>query len=72
MIPNLPTYVLLVTKTLSLIGISVYAVFAGILVRQEQLMAHVLEESFEPVLRALALIHFLATITVLVLAFVLL
>lgn len=63
---------LLLLKTLTIIGVAVYTVFAAVIVRQEQLMAHVLEESFEPVLRFLALIHFLASIGLLLGAFVLL
>lgn len=53
---------LLFLKTLTVIGAAVYTVFAAVIVRQEQLMAHVLEESFEPVLRFLAIIHFLASL----------
>lgn len=64
--------VLVFLKILAIIGFTVYAVFAAVIVRQEQLMAHVLEESFEPVLRILAIIHLLAALAVLALAFVLL
>lgn len=53
---------LLFLKTLTVIGAAVYTVFAAVIVRQEQLMAHVLEESFESVLRFLAIIHFLASL----------
>ena len=59
-------------KMLSLIGIAVYVVFAGIIVRQESLMSHVLEEGFEPILRILTYIHFIAAIIVFLLALILL
>lgn len=59
-------------KLLVLLGLAVYAVFAGIMVRQEQLMANVLEESFEPVLRLIVLIHLVAAIGVFLLALFLL
>ena len=61
-----------VLKIFCLIGLTVYAVFAAILVRQEQLMANVLEEQFEPVIRLLVIIHFFAAIGLLFLALILL
>ncbi|MDO8451373.1 MAG: hypothetical protein Q7S76_00715 [bacterium] len=69
---DLSTIGLLVFKIFVLIGLTVYVIFAAIMVRQEQLMAHVLEEAFEPVLRILAVIHFLLALGILVLAFFLL
>ncbi|KKW10047.1 MAG: hypothetical protein UY49_C0034G0002 [Microgenomates group bacterium GW2011_GWC1_49_7] len=72
MIPVIPTYVLLIVKVLGIVGILLYTGFAAVLVRQEQLMAHVLEESFEPVLRILVLAHLVAAIGLLFLAFILL
>ncbi len=63
MIPTvLPWYVLLIIKLLTLLGLAIYGIFAGIMVRQEQLMANVLEEAFEPVLRVLTLVHFAAAL----------
>lgn len=59
-------------KILVLIGIALYGVFAIILVRQEQLMAKVLEEKFEPILRILVVIHLLAALFVFAAAFFLL
>lgn len=64
--------VFITLKILVLVGLVVYGVFAGILVRQEQLMAGVLEEAFEPILRILVLIHFLAALGIIGLAFILL
>lgn len=65
-------FVFLLLKTLVLIGLGVYGVFAAVMVRQEQLMADVLEESFEPVLRTLTIIHFLASLGLFLLAILLL
>lgn len=65
-------FAFLVLKILVLIGLGVYTIFAAVMVRQEQLMDNVLEESFEPVLRILVIIHFLASLGLLVLAFILL
>ena len=64
--------VFFIIKLLALIGIGLYIVFAAIIIRQEQLMAHVLEESFEPVLRVLTVLHFLAAVAVFFLALILL
>ncbi len=55
-----------------IIGLTLYAAFAWIIVRQEMLMANVLEEGFEPILRMLALIHLVASVGVIFLAFILL
>lgn len=65
-------FVFLLLKILVLIGLGVYGVFAAVMVRQEQLMADVLEESFEPVLRTLTIIHFLASLGLFLLAILLL
>ena len=59
-------------KLIMLLGIVVYAVFAAVIVRQEQLMAHVLEEKFEPILRSLSLIHLAAAIALFLFALVIL
>lgn len=72
MIPSIAPLALLTVKLLVLLGLALYAVFAGILVRQEQLMADVLEESFEPILRMLVLIHFFAALGIIGFALVLL
>lgn len=62
----------LIIKSLVIFGLGLYVVFAFVIVRQEQLMEHVLEESFEPVLRMAVVAHFLASLAVLGLAVVLL
>lgn len=59
-------------KLLTLVGLGVYSVFAGVMVRQEHLMADVLEEAFEPVLRFIVLVHLVASVAVFLLAVVLL
>lgn len=55
-----------------MVGLSVYAAFAAVLVRQEQLMAHVLEAGFEPILRLFTLIHLLAACLIFLLALIVL
>lgn len=72
MVENLTAFAILGIKILVLVGIGVYGVFGAVMVRQEQLMAHVLEESFEPVLRMLTLVHFIAAVGVFLLALILL
>lgn len=69
---QLPGYMWLVIKLMSLLGLGVYTLFAGVMVRQEQLMANVLEEQFEPVLRVATIIHFIAACGVFLLALFLL
>jgi hypothetical protein len=69
---TLETSIALAVKLLTLTGLGLYIVFALIMVRQEQLMAHVLEEAFEPVLRALVVLHAIAAAAVFFLALVLL
>lgn len=68
----IPSYVLLTLKIFGIVGLLIYTVFAGVLVRQEQLMAHVLEEQFQPILRLLVIIHLIATLTLLLMALILL
>lgn len=68
----IPAAVLLGIKIFFLIGIGVYILFAGVMLRQEGLMAHVLEEGFEPVLRLLTILHLAAAIGVFIFAIILL
>lgn len=63
---------LFLLKTITLIGLGVYVLFSAVIVRQEQLMAHVLEESFEPVLKMLTVVHLLIAVGVFGLACILL
>jgi hypothetical protein len=73
MIPQtIPAAAWLILKIITLLGIAVYVVFAGIMVRQEHLMGNVLEEGFEPVLRILTYIHLVATVGVFFLALIIL
>jgi hypothetical protein len=69
---DIATLFAVVLKFFVLLGLSLYAIFAVVMVRQEHLMAHVLEEFFEPVLRVLVYIHLVAAIGIVLLAFVLL
>lgn len=61
-----------ILKILFLLGLGVYTVFAVVIVRQEYLMAHVLEESFEPVLRFLVYLHLAVAVGIFLLALVVL
>jgi hypothetical protein len=67
-----PSYVLLMLKMFGTVGLLIYAVFAGVLVRQEQLMAHVLEEQFQPLIRTLVIVHLSATLVLLLMAIIVL
>ena len=69
MVPDILPVASLALKIFVLIGLSLYTVFALVLVRQEQLMAHVLEESSESLLRLLVYIHLLASVVVVAAAF---
>ena len=70
--PDIVPAIFLGMKFLALVGLVVYMIFAGIIVRQEQLMADVLEHTFEPMLRSITIIHFIAAVAVFLLALVLL
>ncbi len=62
----------LILKSFVLLGLGLYGIFAVVMVRQEHLMADVLEEGFEPVLRLLMYIHLFAAIGTFLLAVMLL
>lgn len=64
--------ILLTVKVFILVGLGLYTIFSGIMVRQEQLMAAVLEEGFEPILRILTILHFAAAVSLLILAIIIL
>lgn len=68
MTPDIASIVFVILKFLILFGFGLYIVFATVILRQEQLMARVLEESFEPVLRMAAFFHLVAAVGVFVLA----
>lgn len=72
MIPDVSTSILIILKVLILVALGLYSIFAGVLVRQEQLMAHVLEESFQPTLRLFVIVHLVISIVLFLLSFVLL
>jgi len=62
----------LIAKIFIIISMFLYAIYAWIMVRQEQLMSKVLAETSESLLRLLTLIHLAAAIFVIILAFILL
>ena len=68
----IPAGALMTLKILGIVGLCIYTVFAGVLVRQEQLMAHVLEEQFQPIIRILILVHLVASLLLLISAIILL
>lgn len=72
MSPDVTHIVFIILKYLILFGLGLYMVFATVILRQEQLMAQVLEESFEPVLRVASFIHLAASIGVFLLALLIL
>ena len=59
-------------KLAILIMILLYGVFAAVIVRQEQLMAKVVEVPQSPLLRLVALVHLVVAIGTLFLSFILL
>lgn len=72
MSPDITTILFVLLKFLVLFGLGLYIVFATVILRQEQLMADVLEESFEPVLRIAAFFHLAGAVGVFVLALLIL
>ncbi|HLD24728.1 MAG TPA: DUF5657 family protein [Patescibacteria group bacterium] len=72
MSPDITSIVFILFKFLILFGLGLYIVFAAVILRQEQLMANVLEESFEPILRLASFFHLAAAIGVFALALIIL
>ncbi len=73
MIPQaFPGTLWLIAKLFTLLGVAVYIVFAGVMVRQEHLMANVLEEGSEAILRILTYIHLALAIGIFILALIIL
>ena len=73
MIPTaVPAAVGLLVKLFVIFGLVLYGIFAGVMVRQEHLMAGVLEETFEPILRLLVYIHLGAVLFLIGLAIIIL
>lgn len=69
---DISTLLFLIFKALVVFGLGLYIIFAFVILRQEQLMSHVLEESFEPVLRLVSTLHFVAAIAIFVLSIIIL
>lgn len=69
---DIATLIAIGVKALIVFGLGLYVVFSSVILRQEQLMSRVLEDAFEPVLRLVSMVHFLASIAVFLLAIVLL
>ena len=62
----------LVIKLFTLLGLGIYVIFTGVVVRQEQLMSKVLEAGPERILRVLAWIYLLCAVGIFGLAIILL
>lgn len=67
-IDQFPSLVAIGFKIMILVGLSLYSLFAGIMVRQEHLMDKVIDETFEPILKILVLVHFVGSLGLLVFA----
>ncbi len=72
MSPDVTSIVFILLKFLILFGLGLYMIFATVILRQEQLMAQVLDESFEPVLRVASFLHLIVAIGVFLLALLIL
>lgn len=72
MTPDITDFIFIIFKYLILFGLGLYVVFSAVILRQEQLMARVLEESFEPILRLASFFHLAAAIGVFFLALLIL
>ncbi len=68
--PDIASTAFFTIKLIVLVGVAVYAAFAAIIVRQEQLMTHVLEEAFEPIIKLLTAIHLAAAIALFIFALI--
>jgi hypothetical protein len=69
---QIPAAIWLILKGVTIFGTVIYSIFAVVIVRQEHLMANVLEEGFEPILKILSYIHLVAAIGMIFLAVVIL
>jgi hypothetical protein len=55
-------------KILMMVLLGIYIIFAGILVREEQLISRMVQMAFSPILRGIVFIHLLAAISIFILA----
>ena len=62
----------LIAKVCIIICMILYAIYAWIMVRQEQLMSKVLAETSEAIVKLLTMIHLAAAVFVIILALILL
>jgi uncharacterized membrane protein len=65
-------YIWLFIKICAIVGLVLYAVYAAIIVRQEELMSKVLAETSEPILRTIAIAHLIAAVALVFFAIILL
>jgi hypothetical protein len=62
----------IVAKLFLVFGFFVYSAFAGVVVKQTQVMTDTLKTSYTPFLKALSVLHLILSLAVLVLALVIL
>ncbi len=59
-----------IVKIFFLVGLSVYLIFAFVIIRQTQIMTNTIKLQFEWIIKILAVIHFLLALGILVFAFI--
>jgi len=69
---NIGIAVWLLIKLMVLLGFGIYIIFAGVILRQEQLMSKTIEEDSEKILSILTWLHFAASILIFALALLIL
>ena len=69
---SLPVVAAFIAKIGVLLFLSLYALFAAIMVRQEHLMDKVIDETFEPILKVLVIVHLALAIGLLILSVIVL
>lgn len=71
-IASLESFLYFGVKLAVLFALLLYIVFSVVLVRQEQMMAHVVEDAFQPILQVIVFVHMFASLGVFLLAVILL
>jgi Family of unknown function (DUF5657) len=63
-----PEPIWLILKVFFIIGLSVYSIFAFVVIRQTQIMTSTVKLQFEGIIKLIALIHFVFAICLLIVA----
>lgn len=69
---SLPAVAFTILKIMVLLGLALYALFGAIMLRQEQLMDKVIDETFEPILHILVILHLAFAVGLFLLAIIIL